>query len=75
MASVEDSVAGSILTLASGFLLSLLLYVVDNIEKFQTNSDVHSINTRHKHDLHMLTSLLIRKVLTMQESNYSVLFQ
>jgi hypothetical protein len=25
---------------------------VDNIEKLQTNSDIHSINTRHKHDLH-----------------------
>jgi hypothetical protein len=23
------------------------------MEKFQTNSDIHNINTSHKHDLHM----------------------
>jgi hypothetical protein len=23
------------------------------MEKFQTNSDIHSLNTGHKHDLHM----------------------
>jgi hypothetical protein len=26
---------------------------VDNIEKFQINSDIHSINTRHKHGFRM----------------------
>jgi hypothetical protein len=41
---------GNVLTLASEFLLS---FVADNMEKFQTNSDIHSINTRHKCDLHM----------------------
>jgi hypothetical protein len=28
------------------------------MEKFQTNSDIHRINTRHKHDLHQLSSNL-----------------
>jgi hypothetical protein len=42
----------NILPLASEFLLSLLSFVVDNMEKFHTNSDIHNINTRHKHDLH-----------------------
>jgi hypothetical protein len=46
-------------SLAGEFLLSLLLFTVDNLEKFQTNSDIHSINTRHKHDLHMLNANLI----------------
>jgi len=32
--------------------LSLLLFVVQNIEEFTSNSEVHSINTRHKSDLY-----------------------
>jgi hypothetical protein len=46
----------NILPLASEFLLSLLSFVVDNREKFQTNSDIHSINTRPKQDLHQLSA-------------------
>jgi hypothetical protein len=45
----------NILPRASEFLLS---FVVDSMEKFQTNSDIHSINTRHKHDLHQLSANL-----------------
>jgi hypothetical protein len=41
------------LPLASEFLLSLLLFIVDNMETFQTSSDIRSINTRHKQDLHV----------------------
>jgi hypothetical protein len=48
----------NILPLASEFILSLLSFVVDNIEKFKTNSDMHIVNTRHKHDLHMLNANL-----------------
>jgi hypothetical protein len=33
----------NILPLASEYLLSLLSFVVDNIEKFETNSDIHSL--------------------------------
>jgi hypothetical protein len=43
----------NILPLASEFLLSLLSFVVDNIEKFQTNSDIHNICTRYRYNLHV----------------------
>jgi hypothetical protein len=43
---------------ASEYLLSLLSFIVDKMEKFQTNSDIHSINTRHKHDLHQPSAKL-----------------
>jgi hypothetical protein len=57
-----------ILPLASEFLLSFL---------FQKNSDIYNINTSINMTSigQMLTSLVIRKMLTMQGSNYSVLFQ
>jgi hypothetical protein len=49
----------NILPLASQFLLSLLSsFVVDNIEKFQTNSDIHSISTRYRYNLHVPNSNL-----------------
>jgi hypothetical protein len=41
----------NILPLVSEFLLSLLSFVGDNLETFQTNSDIHNISTvipRHK---------------------------
>jgi hypothetical protein len=40
--------------LAHEFMLSLPLLVVDNIEKFQTNSDIHSKSTRY--NLHVPNS-------------------
>jgi hypothetical protein len=46
----------NILPLVSEFLLSLLSFIVDNLEKFETNPDIHCINTRYKHDLHMQNS-------------------
>jgi hypothetical protein len=48
----------NILPLASEFLLSLLSFVVDNMEKFQTNSDIHSISTRYRYNLHIPNSKL-----------------
>jgi hypothetical protein len=48
----------NILPLASEFLLSLLSFVVDNMEKFQTNSDSHSISTRYRYNLHVPNSNL-----------------
>jgi hypothetical protein len=33
-------------------MLSLLLFVVKNVEEFTSNSEVHSINTRHRSDLY-----------------------
>jgi hypothetical protein len=43
----------NILPLDSECLLTLLSFVVDNTEKFQSNSDIHSINTRYRYNLHV----------------------
>jgi hypothetical protein len=48
----------NVLSLASEFLLSLLSSVVDNMEKFQINSDIHSISTRYRYNLHVLNTNL-----------------
>jgi hypothetical protein len=42
----------NILPLHSQYILSLLLFVVKNIEEFTSNSEVHSINTCHRSDLY-----------------------
>jgi hypothetical protein len=34
-------------------LLSSLSFVVDNLETFQTNSDIYNISTRYRHNLHV----------------------
>jgi hypothetical protein len=41
----------SILPLHSKYILSLLLFVVKNIDEFKSNFEVHFINTRHRSDL------------------------
>jgi hypothetical protein len=41
-----------ILTLLCEYIYSLINFNTNNIEPYQTNADVHSINTRHKHCLH-----------------------
>jgi hypothetical protein len=41
----------NILHLHSHCILSLLLFVVKNIDEFKYNFEVHSINTRHRSDL------------------------
>jgi hypothetical protein len=43
----------NILPLVGKFLLSLSSFVMDNIEKFKTNSDIHNISTRYRHNLHV----------------------
>jgi len=42
----------NILPLHSQYILSLLLFAVRNIEEFTSNSEVHSINTRHRSHLY-----------------------
>jgi hypothetical protein len=42
----------NILPLHSQYILPLLLFVVKNVEEFISNSEVHSINTRHRSDLY-----------------------
>jgi hypothetical protein len=41
-----------ILPLQSQYILWLAVYVAKNIDDFTTNSDIHSINTRHRSNLH-----------------------
>jgi hypothetical protein len=41
-----------ILSLPCGYIFSLMNFVVDNQELFQTNSAAHSVNTSNKHQLH-----------------------
>jgi len=42
-----------ILPLYSQYLYSLLLFIAKNRDLFQANSDVHSVGTRYKNDLHL----------------------
>jgi cell division protein FtsL len=37
----------TIILLKSEFLLLVLSFIVNNMGKFQTNSDIHDISTRH----------------------------
>jgi hypothetical protein len=41
----------NILLLYSQYILSLLLFVVKNIDQFTMNSEVHAVNIRHRSDL------------------------
>jgi hypothetical protein len=43
----------NILPLASEFLLSLLSFVVENLETFPVNSNIHNISTRYRYNLHV----------------------
>jgi hypothetical protein len=46
-----------ILTLPCENILSLINFITNN-EHFQTNADVHNVDTRHKHYLHKTTANL-----------------
>ena len=43
----------SILTVPCLYMLSLMMFVVDNPDKFQSNSSLHSFTRRHKDHLHI----------------------
>jgi hypothetical protein len=43
----------NVLPLASEFIFCLLSFVVENLDKFQGNTDVHILNTRRKYDLYI----------------------
>jgi hypothetical protein len=47
-----------ILPVHSQYILSLLLFVVQNVEMFKSNSVVHTINTGHSSDLYLPPTLL-----------------
>jgi hypothetical protein len=42
-----------ILPIPSLYIYSLMLFLVDNLHYFQTNSSVHDINTKYKNQLHI----------------------
>jgi len=42
-----------ILTLPSQYIYSLLVFVVKNRDLFLLNSQIHNLNTRYKHNLHL----------------------
>jgi len=42
-----------ILPILSLYIYSLMLFVVDSLHYFQTNSSVHEINTRYENHLHI----------------------
>jgi hypothetical protein len=44
-----------ILPLQSQYIFSLLLFMTKNSEQFKSNSQIHSINTRHNNNLHYAT--------------------
>jgi len=46
------------LPLQSQYILSLLLFVIDNGDYFKVNSEIHNINTRKKWNLHLPISKL-----------------
>jgi hypothetical protein len=48
-----------ILPFQSQFILSLLLFVVNNKNNFKLNSDIHHVNTRQKRDSHQPFSDLL----------------
>ena len=50
----------NILPLHSQYKLSVLLFVVKNIDEFISNSEVHSINTRHRLDFYPPTIKLTK---------------
>jgi hypothetical protein len=41
-----------ILPLPCKYMFSLLNFIINNLEHFQTNSAIHCVNTRNKHRLH-----------------------
>jgi hypothetical protein len=49
-----------ILTLPCEYIYSLINFITNNVELFQTNTDAHSVNTRHKHCLHNPADYLLR---------------
>jgi len=44
--------------LASGCTFTLMTFIANEYETFQPISEVHEVNTRHRHDLHRQTANL-----------------
>jgi hypothetical protein len=54
-----------------------LIIVVDNIDEFQMNSDIPSINIKYRCNFHAPTTNVVnvRKEFTVLELSYAVIFQ
>jgi hypothetical protein len=65
-----------ILPLKSQYIFFLLLYVAENRDLYETNSEIHNINTRFSSDLHTPTANLttFQKVLFILELKFSIIF-
>jgi hypothetical protein len=60
MADVKKSKfkRSDIVTLTYEYTFSLMNFTVSNQEHFQTNSALHSVNTKNRHDLHRPAAIL-----------------
>ena len=64
-----------ILPLKSQYIFSLLLFVAKNWDLYESNSDIHNINTRLISDLHTATAKqLSQKVPFILESKFLIDF-
>jgi hypothetical protein len=48
----------NILTLASQYILSLMIFMISNLEHFTFNCAIHNKSTKHRGNLHVLQSHL-----------------
>jgi len=64
-----------ILPLTSEYILSLIIFGVNNGEHFVINSEIHNINTRHCSNLHLhLENLDIYQIITVQVLRCLIVF-
>jgi hypothetical protein len=65
-----------IVTLPCKYIFSVMIFIVNNQEHFQTGTDLHSVNTRNRLVLHRPAAKLscFRKVLTILASTFSTIY-
>jgi hypothetical protein len=64
-----------ILPLTSQYILSLLIFGVNNKEQFLINSEIHNKNMRHSSNLHLHSANLdIYEIITIQVLRFLILF-
>ena len=65
-----------ILPLQSQYIFSLLLFVAKNRDLYESNSEIHNVNTRYSSDLHtpMANLATFQKARITLELKYSTIF-
>jgi hypothetical protein len=66
-----------ILPLPCEYIFSLLNFIINNKEHFQTNSSVHSVNTRNKHNLNRPVAnpdMFSKKAHIILASKFSIIY-